>query len=184
MICIIACGSEKVVFIEAALRDFGVQYETIQIEDVGNTNFQKYSGIIISGSPILLTDDVEDRYVKLFNFLSTYENPVLGICFGHQVLGLVYGASISIGDSIKGLEEVVLLKETQLFNGIDTPASFDQNHREHITVPDEFVLLARSSSCEHEAMQHKTKSQFGVQFHPETSGEVGKKLLKNFISLC
>jgi GMP synthase (glutamine-hydrolysing) len=184
MICIIACGSEKIKFIEAALGELGKNYETISLEETVNTDFEKYSGVIISGSPILLIEDTEHRYIEQFGFLKSYNKPVLGICFGHQVLGLVYGASISIGDSIKGLEKINVLEQSPLFSGIENFSEFDQNHKEHTTVPVGFKLVANSQSCANEAMQHKTKPLYGVQFHPETSGEVGKRLLKNFVTLC
>ena len=184
MICIIACGSEKVKYIGAALGDFGEDYRIVPLDEVHSTNFNEYSGIIISGSPILLIEDEDNYYVNTFTFLKTYERPVLGICFGHQVLGLVHGAMISIGESIKGMEEIQAVHESPLFVGIASPAAFDQNHREHITVPPRFKLLATSASCENEAMEHENRCLYGVQFHPETSGDVGKKLLQNFIQLC
>jgi GMP synthase (glutamine-hydrolysing) len=60
----------------------------------------------------------------------------------------------------------------------------DEDHCEGITLPDQFILLARSRSYDVEAMKHREKDIYGVQFHPETSNEPGRKIAHNFLKLC
>ncbi|MFN7013452.1 MAG: glutamine amidotransferase-related protein, partial [Bacteroidia bacterium] len=59
-----------------------------------------------------------------------------------------------------------------------------QDHTEGINLPEEFVLLAKSEHYPNEAMQHKTKNIYGVQFHPETSSNLAKHIITNFLSIC
>lgn len=184
MIAIVACGSDKVKNIEEVLATLGVTSETIALADADTTNFNGYSGVIISGSPLLVTDPGMEQHLSKFQFVENYEKPIFGICFGHQVLALLYGAEGILGEAIKGDELVTVITPDLLFSGLGEQAYFSQNHCESVTVPEEFELLALSTSCLNEAMRHKTKQFFGVQFHPEVSGDNGVQLFKNFIALC
>ena len=184
MIAIIACGSDKVKDIEEVLATLGVTSETIALAEADKANFDTYSGVIISGSPLLVTDPGMEQHLSKFQFLESYKKPIFGICFGHQVLGLQYGAIGILGEAINGDELVTILKPSPLFEGVTKQALFSQNHRESVTLPEDFELLATSASCQNEAMRHKTKLFFGVQFHPEVSGDNGVVLFKNFIALC
>ncbi len=184
MICIIACGSNKVTDIKSNLTQIGVESEIISMEDTTDTDLDIYSGIIISGSPILVTEDGMDEHLEKFKFLQDYNRPVLGICFGHQVLSLLHGAAGSIGDAVKRDESIEIVEPSTLFSGIDDKTHFSQNHCEYMSVPNDFILLAKSDSCQNEAMSHKARPLFGVQFHPEVSGVAGQTLLRNFVKLC
>lgn len=184
MICIIACGSEKVKDIERILTSFGVESAVVSMDNASTTDFQKYVGVIISGSPILVTETGMELHLAKFQFLQNYDKPVLGICFGHQVLCLLYGASGIIGEEVRREELVDIIELEGLFSSIDEQSHFAQNHYEYMTVPEDFVLLAKSDSCPNEAVRHRTKPIFGVQFHPEVSGPAGEQLIRNFVDLC
>ena len=184
MIAIVACGSDKVKNIEEVLATLGAASKTIALADADTTNFNAFSGVIISGSPLLVTDPGMEQHLSKFQFVESYEKPIFGICFGHQVLALLYGAEGILGEAIKGDELVTVITPDLLFSGLGEQAYFSQNHRESVTLPEDFELLATSASCQNEAMRHKTKQLFGVQFHPEVSGDAGVVLFKNFIALC
>jgi GMP synthase (glutamine-hydrolysing) len=59
-----------------------------------------------------------------------------------------------------------------------------EDHCESISVPPGFVLVASSDACVNEIMQHQTKPFFGVQFHPEVSGNHGSLLIENFAKVA
>lgn len=82
------------------------------------------------------------------------------------------------------MQRIEILKGNDLFIGIQDLAEFREEHAEFISLPKNFILMAKSKSCGNESMKHKSKSIYGVQFHPEVSGENGKKLFKNFLKLC
>ena len=184
MMCIIDCGTSYIHFLQKDLREFDYTSKVVNLEEIEKNSFKFISGIIISGSPILLTKTDHRKYLNLFSFIKTTSIPILGICFGHQIIGLLYGADISIGKKINKKESIDFVKSDVLFSNIENPSLFQEEHSEHITLPKNFFLLAKSKSCENEAMKHKSKLIYGVQFHPEVSSNNGKRVLENFLKLC
>lgn len=184
MIYIIDCGSKKVVNFQKILGEIKTDNKTISMSEVEKIDFNKSSGIIISGSPILLTKADTKPLLNKLKFLLDYKNPVLGVCFGHQLIGLLYGAKISHGKYIKGQQRIKIIKQDPIFSNIPNGEFFKEDHHEYITVPKDLDRIAKSSSCENEGMKNKTKNIYGVQFHPEVSGQFGKIFLKNFADIC
>jgi len=183
MIGIIDCGSSFVEKIQTIVHKLGDTSTVIPLAELPNADLDSFSHVIISGAPVLITQVDTDAYVAQFAFLKTITIPVLGICNGHQVLGLTYGASISIGERVQKMERITILEEHPLFLGVKDRSLFREEHSENILVPDGFTLLASSASCDNEAMCHAEKPLYGVQFHPEVSGEQGKQLVKNFLRI-
>ena len=131
-----------------------------------------------------LTETNPKPYLKALDFLKTYKNPVLGICFGHQLLGILHGAQVSLCKEDRNWQEIIIEQSSTLFNYIRKPYRMVEDHTEEVTLPEDFKLLATSKVCKNEAMQHKIKPLFGVQFHPEVSERGGLQLLKNFCKTC
>ena len=59
-----------------------------------------------------------------------------------------------------------------------------EDHCETVSIPSDFNLIAVSDACVNEGMQHKEKLIFGVQFHPEVSGNMGTLIIENFVNIC
>lgn len=184
MIRIIDCGSEYVPRFSEILGERSLVHDKVSIKREGGLQSESATGYIVSGAPILLTEEDPKSYLDALRFLLDVDVPVLGICFGHQIIGMLHRAVIRKGNLIRGSFEIELLKECDLFKNIQNGTRFHEYHEEYINVPNTFEPLARSGSCENEAMRHVSKPLYGVQFHPEVSGEVGEKLLINFVGLC
>jgi GMP synthase (glutamine-hydrolysing) len=184
MIGIINCGSEFIDDIQRCIALTGKYASLTPMNNLRNWQPNSYNGIVISGAPILLTEVDANELVQRFDFVKNLTIPLLGICFGHQILGLLYRSRIEIGDLIDYNETIELVHRGKLFKDIPDGSNFREAHKESVSVPQGFTLLARSSSCENEAMESVEGEKFGVQFHPEASGRPGMKIFENFLALC
>lgn len=178
---IVDCGSPRLSKIVDQVERLGQKTRIVTLDDLTEEHFNNVNGAIISGSPTMLSSQPE--YVERYSFLKNVEVALLGICYGHQLLGTVYGSEIRQGEYIKG-EKLVHFYGRELFRGIKSPAYFMEDHEEYITLPKDFVRIAESWDTAVEAMVHYDKPVFSVQFHPESSGETGDKLVRNFLSFC
>jgi GMP synthase (glutamine-hydrolysing) len=183
MILIIDCGSQKTPFIEEAV-DLQMDFETIGLWDVTKVQTEGKLGVVISGAPILITEIDYTKHLEQLSFLKELEIPVLGICFGHQVLGLLHGALPSRQKEDRDWQTIESLEEHVLFDKLPTEFEMMEDHCESISVPKDFRLLAVSDACVNEAMCHTSKQLMGVQFHPEVSGNQGTLLIENFVNIC
>ncbi|MCB0354042.1 MAG: gamma-glutamyl-gamma-aminobutyrate hydrolase family protein [Bdellovibrionales bacterium] len=139
-------------------------------------------GYILSGGPHLVTEHKSKPVINSsLLFLKSITQPVLGICLGHQLLGLRFGASPYKGRSRRGPEKIAVLQgDHPLFQGVPSECEVAADHTEGISVPKDFFQLASSDFYKNEAMAHKTQPIYGVQFHPEISGEIGFRIISNF----
>lgn len=179
MILIINLGSDKSKYIKKVVDEAGFENKIINLKDISSIDYKKFSGIIISGYPFKLEPLLEN-----FKFIKNISIPLMGICGGHQLIGMIFGSKIFKGKTIERKQVIEIIKDSEIFKNLDKKSVFAHDHRYGITLPDDFHLLAKSEDYEVEAMKHKNKNIYGVQFHPEISGEPGKRILINFCNIC
>ena len=165
--------------IHRMLRDLGVESKLIQ----NTTPAEEIDadGIVIGGGP-----DIE-RSGKSIEYVRELGIPILGICLGHHIIAKAFGGEIGKGDVGGYAEvEVEILKSEDIFDGFPDKIRVWASHMDEVKImPNDFELLARSDICSIEAMKHKSKPIYGVQWHPEVyHSQYGEELYRNFIEIC
>ncbi|MFT5582193.1 MAG: GMP synthase (glutamine-hydrolyzing) [Psychromonas sp.] len=182
-IAILDFGSTKVPDIESMVDDT-IDFETFKAFEFKPELQDNFIGIILSGAPILVTEIDMEPYFEAFEWLKKPKNPILGICFGHQLIGILNGAFASKMKEDRDSQEIEFYSESILCKKMPQLVSMMEDHCEAISIPSGFKLLGSSDVCINEAMEHNEKPWYGVQFHPETSGNMGFLLIENFINHC
>src|SRR5712692_4901469 len=143
--------------------------------------------IILTGSSALLSKPrTRDLFQPEMDLVRNARFPILGICYGHQIIGSAFGAPMrDLGQMLRGYEKVSIVLKHPLFDGLPSDMVVAESHRQELTkVPDEFQLLARSTTSNVEAIAHRSKPIYGVQFHPERSNDDhphGRMIIQNLL---
>ena len=113
--------------------------------------------------------------------------PILGICLGHQSIGVAFGATVSYAKKLfHGKQSEITHDGSSIFEGIDDRIKVARYHSLAIiesTLPDCLKVLARTDDGEIMAVRHTEYPVVGLQFHPESIyTEHGKRLIENFVN--
>ena len=147
-------------------------------------NKKKIKGIILSGSDLSYSENFCHNMLDI-NILALleFDIPILGICFGFQTIGLFYGGTINRLKNLNKGKQKINLYKNELFNNI-TNNNFYQYHQDYLVkIPPNFKIIAKEKKIIN-GIKHKDKPIYGVQFHPELSGNTGFKIIDNFIHIC
>jgi len=113
--------------------------------------------------------------------------PVLGVCLGHQGIGLAFGGSVvRAGELMHGKVSAVHHDGKGVFKGVSQPFTAGRYHSLVVAepVPDQLEIAARTEDGTIMGVRHRTAPIHGVQFHPESVlTPEGRKLLRNFLEL-
>ncbi|SVE09714.1 uncharacterized protein METZ01_LOCUS462568, partial [marine metagenome] len=187
-ILIIDFGSQFTQLIARRIRELGVYSEIISHKQISNLNKLKKNakGLVFSGGPLNV---YESKKIKFNKEILTLGIPILGICFGHQMISKELGGKVKQSKN----REFGLVKIKKLKNSLLTKNFFNKNgindvwmsHADQVVkLPKNFKPIASSVSSKLCMIENKKKNFFGIQFHPEvTHTDKGKIILKNFIFL-
>ncbi|NLI98063.1 C26 family cysteine hydrolase domain-containing family [bacterium] len=144
----------------------------------------KEDGVIISGSEHHSSQDLPQQLKAI---LLETEKPLLGVCYGHQALASAWGAKVIKKKLIEEEEVVRVVHSKGILSNLGLFFNALESHAEHV-VPDKhlarhFEIMAYSDSCKVEVIRHLERPLWGVQFHPERSGQMGLRLAANFENL-
>ncbi|GET88481.1 Gmp synthase, putative [Leishmania tarentolae] len=185
-VAILDAGSQYGKVIDRKVRELHVETSTLPLDTPAEKlrNDTNLKGIIISGGPSSVNDATSLAYDRE---IFTMGKPVLGICYGMQMLTELYGGEVSRGKVREdGQDNIQVDTSSPIFAGLRSTEEVLLTHGDSITaVGTELQVIARSSANIIAAVQHQHLPLFGVQFHPEVELTVsGKAILKNFLQLC
>lgn len=181
-VLILDFGGQYSQLIARRVRDCNVFCE-IKPYNISAEEIQKsgYKGIIFSGGPnSVYAENAPKCDTNLFHL----GIPVLGICYGAQLIAAALGGTVDNSEVKEyGNTEVTYHCDSVLFQDIDKTSIAWMSHTDYISaLPAGFAATATTSHCPVAAMEHSEKKIFALQFHPEVEHSVaGNQILKNFL---
>jgi len=180
-IVVLDFGSQYSHLICRRIRDFSVYAELVPF-DISLENLTKLNpkGIIFSGGPSSVYDSgapIPDKKIFQLNV------PILGICYGHQIIVNNFGGKIKRANKEYGSSVLTIDNDSDILNGIgDSVRAWMSHGDEAENVPYGFEIIGHTESSRSAAIANKQKMIFGIQFHPEVvHTEKGNDILKNFV---
>ena len=168
------------------LRDLEVDTKIVpNITSFDDLYTEEINGLVLSGgtSRIGLDDSLGNsaEYLEKANF------PILGICAGHQFIGRFFSGKVTPSKTPEfGKIGLTIVKKNELFDGVPDKSIVWESHNDEVSkLPKDFEILANSENCKIQAMRHKKKPFYGLQFHPEVEHtEYGEQIFRNFVKIC
>ncbi|ARQ08091.1 glutamine-hydrolyzing GMP synthase [Macrococcoides canis] len=181
LILVLDFGSQYNQLITRRIREMGVYSELhdheISIEEIKKMNPK---GIILSGGPNSVYEEGSFTVdPEIFNL----GVPVMGICYGMQLMTKLLGGSVERANEREYGKAVITAETHSLFTKLPEEQTVWMSHSDKvINLPDGFNVIAHSPSCKYAAIENPERNLYGVQFHPEVRhSEYGNDLLRNFI---
>ena len=178
---IVDFGSQYTQLITRKFRELGFTSEIMTVEDAfDRLKKEKPRALVLSGGPQSVFEDQTD-YSPFFN---QSDLPILGICYGMQIIGQYFGGKVEKG--VQGEYGLAKLMVASNFNIPGLPSESDvwMSHSDHVSVlPHGFKLIFQSENGLVAGIKNDSKHILGLQFHPEVHHTVhGKEVLSYFLT--
>ena len=181
-ILVLDFGSQYTQLIARRVRESNVYSEILPWDiDENKIKLLNPKGIILSGGPNSVTKAYTPRIPQIIFDLSV---PILGICYGMQTLAEQMGGQVmSVDNKEFGHSELEIHVESAILKGSDKKLNVWMSHGDQVQdIPDNFKLIASTSTAPIAVMEHKSLPIYALQFHPEvTHTENGQNIIENFI---
>ena len=180
-IIIIDFGSQYTQLIARKIRELNVYCEIHPCTHLPEFD-DSVKGVVLSGSPFSVRDTEAPR-IDVLGLRNRY--PVLGICYGAQLMAQLYGGEVQQADMREyGRAKLhIVARDCLLFAGMKDDSQVWMSHADTIMKkPEGAEIIANSNNIEVAAYHIQGEKTYGIQFHPEVyHSEEGQKLLKNFV---
>ena len=183
-IIIIDYGSQVTQLIARKVREIGVYSEIINFNQAKSLKKNKYiKGIILSGGPLTIT---KSKSLDLPQNILNLNKPILGICYGHQILAKKLGGKIKKSKTREfGYAKIKSNFKSPLTKNffLNKKNSVWMSHQDIVyKIPKGFKKIASTQNSKFAIISNELKKYYGVQFHPEvTHTKNGKTIIKNFV---
>jgi GMP synthase (glutamine-hydrolysing) len=182
-IVILDFGGQYAHLIANRIRRLGV-YSEIADPETKADKLKDYKGIILSGSPRSVYDKTAPHCDKAIFDLGV---PILGICYGHQVMQYLLGGEVGAGETKEyGTAELSVKSTFPIFKGLPGKIRVWMSHGDMVRkLAPGFEIAGKTADCPAAAAGFAAKNFYGIQFHAEvTHTPDGMKILDNFLSIC
>jgi GMP synthase (glutamine-hydrolysing) len=178
-ITVLDTGGQYTHLIARRIRQLGV-YSDIEPSDTPLEKLQSRKGIVISGGPASV---YEPGCPQIDPRILAAGIPVLGICYGHQLMALHLGGKVEKGERGEyGIAQLTVSSEDPIWRGVEQSQVW-MSHRDTVMeVPAGFRVIAATGVSGVAAMSSRDRKLFGLQFHPEVvHTHSGTRILENFV---
>lgn len=180
-ILVLDFGSQYSHLICRRIREFSVYAELVSY-DISYEELQKHNpkGIIFSGGPSsVYSSDAPMPEEKIFEM----NLPLLGICYGHQLIVNKYGGKVKRTNKEYGSSVLTIDNDKDLLSNVGTSIRAWMSHGDEAEkIPTGFQIIGHTENAKAAAIASEEKSIFGIQFHPEViHTQYGIEILKNFV---
>jgi len=169
------------------LQQLGAECEAVRNDAVTPDEAADYDGVLVSPGPG--TPEEAGVSMAMIRACADRSQPMLGVCLGHQALGVVFGATVCRApELLHGKTSKVPHDGTGVLQGLPSPFTATRYHSLTIdppTLPGELLANGHTESGVIMAVRHESLPLHGVQFHPESVlTEGGHRILANWLVLC
>lgn len=182
MIVILDFGSQYTQLIARRVREQNVYCEILPFNaDLSRLSDRKVMGYILSGGPASVLEDGSPKLPVTFFDTNL---PILGICYGLQLMALQLGGRLSRAEFREyGRATIDISVQNRLLKGVASPSQVWMSHGDSVdALPTGFTKLATTGDIPYAAVADDTRRFYGVQFHPEVMHTTeGTKILRNFL---
>lgn len=184
-IVVLDFGSQYAHLIAKRLRMLGF-YSEIALPSSDLSVFENTAGIILSGGP---SSVYEANIPEFNNEILSLDIPILGLCYGHQLMTSSYGGKVEkakTGEFGIAHLETTGCAESLLLKGIKFPTQIWMSHQDEVTqMGSGFEKIGYTKDCPFAALQNLAKKRFSLQCHVEVKDTTdGNKILENFANIC
>jgi len=181
-ILIIDNGTSYLSQLENLLSDHS--YQVVKYSEIDSINTDTFDATILSGGHDFPVKGNEEKLQKEIDFVKNSKKPIFGICFGFEIIASAFGAKLELMKSKeRGIIDIEILEPDEIFSNIPNFQVFE-SHRWVVKEPASELIALASSRDGIEAIKHKTKPIYAVQFHPEVfvKKTCGDEIFQNFLN--
>ena len=169
LVLILDFGGQYNQLIARRVRECNVYSEVVPFDiSIEKIKEKNPKGIIFTGGPASVYGDDSPKCADGIFDLGI---PVLGICYGMQLMTHILGGEVSRAEKREyGTTEVFIDPTSSLFEGFDSTNIFLMSHTDFVkTLPEGFKNIGHTNSCPNAAIENTEKKLYGIQFHPEVN---------------
>ena len=160
------------------------EYQIVKYPDIGAVDQEDFDAIILSGGHGFPVNGNSQQLQEEMGLVKNSTKPIFGICFGFEIIAHAFGAELEpMQNKKRGVIDIKIVEPDGIFLNLSNIKVFE-NHRWTVKKSNKALIVLARSEDGIEAIKHKTRPIYAVQFHPEMSVEknCGDEIFHNFLN--